>query len=153
MQNFMKAFVAGLSATVAIGVLAYLRERYGYDLWLMAPFGATAVLVFGVPESPLAKPKNVILGHVFTSAIGLVFVHFIGAEFWMLALATGMGIFVMLATNTTHPPAGANPILIMLTQPAWGFLLNPVLFGASVIVLIGWLYAQLGKRNKDRWVG
>ncbi|MFC1235219.1 HPP family protein [Vibrio sp. F74] len=142
MKNLTQALTAGFGATLAILILAYLREYYGIDLWLMAPFGATTVLVFGLPTSPLAQPKNVIFGHLITSVIGLVFVHFVGTEYWALALATGMGVFAMLATKTTHPPAGANPILIMLVHPNWSFLINPVLLGAVAIVFVGLVYQK-----------
>ncbi|WED28941.1 HPP family protein [Vibrio sp. DW001] len=142
MKNLIQALTAGFGATLTILILAYLREYYGLDLWLMAPFGATTVLVFGLPASPLAQPKNVIFGHLITGVIGLVFVRYVGAEYWALALATGMGVFAMLATKTTHPPAGANPILIMLIHPSWTFLINPVLLGAVVIVFVGLVYQK-----------
>lgn len=152
-QRLKSSLFVGAGAASAIMVLALLQEFYSYQdshaLWLMAPFGATTVLVFGLPNSPLAQPKNVILGHVVTSLIGLVFVSFISVDFWALAVATGLGVTAMLATNTTHPPAGANPMLIMMLQPTWSFLVNPVLIGAVLIVLVGWLYAQLIKRLTD----
>ncbi len=140
MKNLTQPLIAGAGATVAILILAYLRDQFGTELWLMAPFGATTVLVFGIPNSPLAQPKNVIFGHLITSIIGLTFVQFLGVEYLSLALATGLGVFAMLATKTTHPPAGANPILIMLAQPGWTFLINPVIAGAVVIVAVGAVY-------------
>lgn len=103
----------------------------------MAPFGATTVLVFGVPESPLAQPRNVILGHLLTALIGVCFTEFVGVTPFSLAAATGFAVSAMLLTKTTHPPAGANPLLIMLTGQSWGFLLAPVLLGAVIIVLVG----------------
>jgi CBS-domain-containing membrane protein len=112
----------------------------------MAPFGATTVLVFGLPKSPLAQPKNVIFGHLLTAIIGLCFVSLSIIEPWTMALATGLGVSLMLLTNTTHPPAGANPLLILMTQQDWPFLFNPVLVGAISIVLIGWVINIL--RNK-----
>ena len=54
-----------------------------------------------------------------------------------LAIATGLAVSAMLLTKTTHPPAGANPLLIMLTGQSWGFLITPVLIGAILIVLVG----------------
>ncbi|MGF1721959.1 HPP family protein [Vibrio kyushuensis] len=153
MNKFINAITAGIGASVAIFLLACLHEFYSYPsdhmLWLMAPFGATTVLVFGLPNSPLAQPKNVILGHLITSFIGLIFVSFISVDFWALALATGLGVTAMLATDTTHPPAGANPMLIMMLQPTWSFLINPVLFGAVLIVLVGWLYARTANVVKE----
>ena len=142
MSETIKSIYAGVAATFAIAVLAYLDRYIEGAIWLMAPFGATTVLVFGLPKSPLAQPKNVILGHVLTATVGLVFVHYVGVEPWSLAVATGVGVSLMLLTKTTHPPAGANPILIMLLSPGWSFLITPVLVGAVVLALIGYGYKK-----------
>jgi CBS-domain-containing membrane protein len=140
------SFIAGFGAFIAIFILAFLNEVTSEGLWLMAPFGATAVLVFGIPKSPLAQPKNVILGHLITAIVGLSFVSLGVISPWTMALATGIGVSLMLLTNTTHPPAGANPLLILMTQQDWPFLFNPVLAGAISIVLVGWAINIL--RNK-----
>ena len=112
----------------------------------MAPFGATAVLVFGVPASPLAQPKNVIFGHLITAIVGLTFISFVGVTPLTLALATGLGVSAMLLSKTTHPPAGANPLLIMMTGQSWSFLITPVLIGAVTIVLCGMLMTHVRSR-------
>lgn len=143
MNNYLLSVIAGIGASLAIGLLSYMEASLGDVALLMAPFGATAVLVFGVPDSPLAQPKNVILGHLITAFIGLVFVHYVGVTPLTLALATGLGVTAMLASKTTHPPAGANPILIMLSGQGWGFLITPVLMGAVIIVLVGKVFRML----------
>ncbi|PKH56038.1 HPP family protein [Shewanella sp. Choline-02u-19] len=137
MNKFTLALIAGLGTSLAIGLLSYFDATLTNTALLMAPFGATAVLVFGVYDSPLAQPKNVILGHLITSFIGVFFFQFIDVTPMSLAIATGLGVSVMLFTKTTHPPAGANPILIMLSGQSWGFLVTPVLIGAVTIVLVG----------------
>jgi CBS-domain-containing membrane protein len=137
MNKFLLALFSGLGASLAIGVLSYADTEILNAALLMAPFGATTVLVFGVPDSPLAQPKNVIFGHLLTAFIGVVFVQFVGVTPLSLAMATGLAVSMMLLTKTTHPPAGANPLLIMLTGQSWGFLFTPVLIGAVVIVLVG----------------
>jgi len=143
MKKLVFPIVAGTFATLTIGVLAYLGTVTNSVLWLMAPFGATVVLVFGVPKSPLAQPKNVIVGHLLTAFIGVLFVEYIGVEPWSLAVATGLAVTIMLLTNTTHPPAGANPMVIMLAGQSWAFLFNPVLIGACVIVGLGLVLNKL----------
>ena len=135
--------VAGIAAAVTISILAYLEAFTGDGLWLMAPFGASTVLVFGLPKSPLAQPKNVIFGHLLSAFVGVVFVTYVGVEPWSLGAATGVAIALMLVTKTTHPPAGANPVLIMLTAQSWSFLLTPVAIGAAVIVAMGFLVNKL----------
>ncbi|WP_086981142.1 HPP family protein [Vibrio aphrogenes] len=137
MKRFILPIISGLGATLAIGLLALLNGTLKDIVLLMAPFGATAVLVFGIPDSPLAQPKNVIFGHLITAMIGIIFVQYIGITPLDLGLATGLGVTAMLVTNTTHPPAGANPLLIMLSGQNWEFLISPVLIGALVIVALG----------------
>lgn len=139
---------AGISAALAIAALAYIEAYFEGVILLMAPFGATAVLVFGLPDSPLAKPKNVIFGHLITTFIGLVFIQYFEVTPLMLGLATGLGVSAMLMLKSTHPPAGANPLLIMLSgiQLGWSFLITPVLIGAILIVLIGQLMQSVSKR-------
>ncbi|MFT5294742.1 MAG: CBS-domain-containing membrane protein [Colwellia sp.] len=136
-NKLLLSFIAGFGTFLAIFILAFLSDITSEGLWLMAPFGATAVLVFGLPKSPLAQPKNVIFGHVLTAFVGLSFVSFGIIEPWTMALATGIAVSLMFLTNTTHPPAGANPLLILMTQQDWPFLFNPVLAGAISIVLVG----------------
>lgn len=137
MNNLILSLVAGLGATLAIGVLSYAEVSLTEVVLLMAPFGATAVLVFGVPSSPLAQPKNVIIGHFITASIGIAFSQYVEITPITLAIATGLGVSAMLITKTTHPLAGANPILIMASGQGWSFLFTPVLIGAVVIVLVG----------------
>lgn len=146
MKNLYSAIFAGLSSTIAIGILAFINSSQSDYLLIMAPFGATAVLVFGVPASPLAQPKNVIFGHLITAIVGLTFISFVGVTPLTLALATGLGVSAMLLSKTTHPPAGANPLLIMMTGQSWSFLITPVLIGAVTIVLCGMLMTHVRSR-------
>ncbi|HGH6014535.1 TPA: HPP family protein [Vibrio mimicus] len=137
MNSTVISIFAGVGAFLAIGLLTFLDSTLTNVALLMAPFGATAVLVFGVPDSPLAQPKNVIFGHLITAFVGIFFTQFIGVSSLSLALATGIAVSAMLLTKTTHPPAGANPLLIMLAGQSWTFLVTPVLLGAVLIVLVG----------------
>ncbi|QUJ69815.1 HPP family protein (plasmid) [Photobacterium sp. GJ3] len=144
MNQYGMALISGIGAALAIGLLSLADSMTTAGLWLMAPFGATAVLVFGVPDSPLAQPKNVIAGHLLTAFIGVFFVAFIGVTPLTMAIASGLAVSAMLLTKTTHPPAGANPLLIMLTGQSWSFLLTPVLIGAVVMVLMGQMVKHRG---------
>ena len=137
MNRYVMAVFAGVGASVTIGFLSLIEANMHNAVLIMAPFGATAVLVFGVPSSPLAQAKNVIWGHLITAFIGVFFYQYIGVTPVTLGIATGLGVTSMLITKTTHPPAGANPILIMLSGQGWLFLITPVLVGAIVIVLMG----------------
>ncbi|QTH73205.1 HPP family protein [Pseudoalteromonas xiamenensis] len=149
MKNVMLSLFAGFGAFVAIAFLSIFDASFQDVVLLMAPFGATTVLVFGVPQSPLAQPKNVIIGHLITAFIGVLFVQFFTVTPVSMALATGLAVSAMLITKTTHPPAGANPLLIMLSGQSWMFLLTPVLTGAIAIVLIGRLMMNIQRKWAD----
>ena len=146
------ALLAGGGAAACISLLLLLQDWQSTAL-VMAPFGATMVILFVLPDSPLAQPRNIVGGHLLTTLAGLSVLHFFGADPLSLGLATGCGIALMMLTNTTHPPAGANPLLVMLTQPGWNFVLTPVLSGTLLIVLFGVLYHRLiARRNyPQRW--
>ena len=117
-------------------------------LGVMAPFGATMVILFALPQSPLAQPKNIIGGHLLTASIGLVLSHYLDVTPLTLGLAVGLGLSVMMLSGTLHPPAGANPLLIMLTAAPWYFLITPVLTGCLFIVLFGWLYHRFVSKSE-----
>ncbi|GLQ74368.1 HPP family protein [Vibrio penaeicida] len=150
MNNSLISCIAGVGAAFAIGVLTHMEASITEVALVMAPFGATTVLVFGLPNSPLAQPKNVVLGHLITALIGVIFTQWIGVTPLTLAIATGLGVSMMLLTKTTHPPAGANPILIMLSGQSWWFLIFPVLSGALIIVAVGKLFQLLQGRLLNR---
>ncbi len=76
--------------------------------WIMAPFGATCVILFAAPQSPLAQPRNVIVGHLLTAGVGLAMLYGVGNESWMIALAVGLAIMLMQVCRAVHPPAGAS---------------------------------------------
>ncbi|GAA5213448.1 HPP family protein [Corallincola platygyrae] len=143
MNKLVVAIFSGFSAALAIGLLAYADSLQPQHLFLMAPFGASAVLVFGLPDSPLAQPKNVVLGHLLAAFVGLALAQLLGVHPLSIAIATGVAITGMLLTGTTHPPAGANPILIMLAGVDWDFLVFPVLLGTVTIVIFGALHKKL----------
>jgi CBS-domain-containing membrane protein len=104
---------------------------------LIAPFGASCVLVFAIPQSPLAQPRNVIGGHLISTAAGLSVFGMLGQTPLAFALGVGLAIAAMLLTGTVHPPAGADPIVVILAGASWPFLFVPVLIGTVCIVLLG----------------
>lgn len=104
-------------------------------LWLMAPFGASCVLVFGVWNAPLSQPRNIIGGHVISTFVGLTIYHSFGNSPWTIALAVGLAIALMMLTKTTHPPAGADPLVVILGEFSFSYLFTPVFIGSVIIVL------------------
>jgi len=131
--------LAWLGGFLAIAAVALLTDALSVAL-VLGSFGATCVLVFGYPDVPFSQPRNVIGGHALSSFTGLLFLTVFGAHWWAVALAAGTAIALMMLTRTVHPPAGSNPVIVFLTQPAWSFLLFPTLVGALVVVVVALLY-------------
>ncbi len=130
------AVIAGTGATFTVALLAHANGT-GLLPLLIAPFGASCALVFGAPASPLAQPKNVVGGHVVSAFCGLLAATLVPDVMSAMALGVGLAIAGMLITETLHPPAGANPIVIGLTHASWSFLFAPVLIGAVIVVFCG----------------
>jgi CBS-domain-containing membrane protein len=146
-QALINALFSSLGAFMCIGFLAYLNSSIEGAIWLIPPFGASMVLVMAVYESPLAKPKNLILGHILSALSGVIIFYFLGNTFFSLGLGVALAVFVMMITNTVHPPAGANPIIVILTGQSLSFVILPVAIGATIIVVFAYLYNRLLKRN------
>ena len=136
-------FLSGFGAFLCIAILAYLNLSDQSNIWLIPPFGASMVLVMAVHESPLAHPKNVFFGHIVSAISGVLIYSIFGISFWSIGLGVGLAIFFMMATNTVHPPAGANPIVAILGAKGVGFIIMPVAVGAFFIVLFSVIYNSL----------
>lgn len=120
---------------ITIFVLAILTKLTS-AAWLMAPFGASCVLAFGAWKAPLSQPRNIIGGHFLSTLVGLVVFHSLGSSPWTWALGVGLAIALMMLTKTTHPPAGADPLVVIMQGSAWSFLVSPVLIGSVVVVIL-----------------
>ena len=131
--EFREIVLSGIGGMAAISLLALLTTFVGVPA-LMAPLGASCFLVFAAPESPFAQPRNVIGGHLVSTIVGMLILALFGAEWWTMGLAVGLSIAAMQLTRSGHPPAGADPIVVLLVNPDWSFLVMPVLFGTVIIV-------------------
>ena len=131
-----KALIAGFFSAFTIGVLTVLTYKSTLGYFLAGTFGSSMVLLFGFPESPFAQPKNVFFGHFITSLIGVLTLEFLPLDqFLQIAIAVGIGIFLMIILGVTHPPAGGNPIIIVLASASYSFLLNPIIIGSVMIIV------------------
>jgi CBS-domain-containing membrane protein len=135
-DNFKRALYALIFSIITIGTLSFLEFETPYGLFLAGSFGSSMVLLFGYPESPFAQPKNVFFGHLVTSIVGVLILKFLPVDqFLQIAIAVGLGIFVMIILGVTHPPAGGNPIVIIVGAYSYDFLLNPIIFGSIIIIV------------------
>ncbi|EPC02372.1 hypothetical protein L861_15155 [Litchfieldella anticariensis FP35 = DSM 16096] len=147
--------LTGLMGGVAgIGAAALLTQLAGVPL-LMAPFGATCVLLFAAPGAPLAQPRNVIGGHLIAATVGLVMMNVFGSGIWQMAVGVGVAIALMQFFRAVHPPAGANPLVVLTAGVHdWSFLATPVLAGSVVLVAIALVINNIGQAKQwpQYWV-
>ena len=131
---------------LTIFLLCFLSSEINASIFLIGSFGATMVLLFGVPESPFSQPKNIFFGHFLTALVGIVLVMVLKIPtYFLIPLSVGIGIFLMLITNTTHPPAGGNPIVIIEKGDVatLSFLLDPIIYSCSLIIIVGIILNRL----------
>lgn len=128
---------AAIAMFGALACLGWLAARTGQP-WVLGSFGASSVLLFFHPASPFARTRSLLGGHLLCTLTGLAFLHLVGPGWASMAAAATVAALGMLLTDTVHPPAGSNPLIVFLAQPGWDFLLMPTLAGAVIL----WLFAR-----------
>ena len=148
-EVFIKALIAGFFSAFTIGVLTLLTYKSTLGYFIAGSFGSSMVLLFGFPESPFAQPKNVFFGHLLTALVGVIFVNYISLPIYInISLAVGAGVFFMILLNVVHPPAGGNPIMVIIGSASYEYLINPIIFGCMIILLLAILINKfLLKKN------
>ncbi len=136
-------WLGGFIAAATVGLLAFVS---GYPL-VLGSFGASIFVLFILPDTPFAQPRNVIGGHFISSLVGLLFFHFIGAGWWSMALALATALTAMQVLKVPHPPAGSNPFIVFLAAANWEFLWMPTLLGSIVIVVVALLFNNLSSER------
>ena len=149
MGNLKQSIFAGIFSIFTIGVLTALTYKTELGVFIIASFGSSMVLLFGYPESPFAQPKNVFFGHFLTALVGMFFLHFIPLPlFVIIPLAVGFGVGLMILFNVTHPPAGGNPIIVIIGSVSIDYLLSPVISGSIIIIIFAIILNRLILKKK-----
>ena len=149
MRNLKQSIFAGIFSIFTIGVLTALTYKTELGIFIIASFGSSMVLLFGYPESPFAQPKNVFFGHLLTALVGMFFLHFIPLPlFIIIPLAVGFGVALMILFNVTHPPAGGNPIIVIIGSVSIDYLLSPVITGSIIIIIFAIVLNRLILKKK-----
>ena len=138
MDNIKQSFVAGFFSIITIGILTLLTYKTEFGIFLIASFGSSMVLLYGYPESPFAQPKNIFFGHLLTAIVGLFFLYLVPLPLYLIIpVAVGFGVGLMILLNVTHPPAGGNPIIVIMGSVSIDYLFNPIITGSIIILVFG----------------
>jgi CBS-domain-containing membrane protein len=138
---------SGIGAMIGMMSVGALTVFTGIPL-LIAPFGATAALIFGQPKSPLAQPANVLGGYMLAALIGGLAVFFFPGVWWFAAVAVGLAIAGMLILRVTHPPAGAVPLVAFGSHLGGLTLFLVVVFGSILLIAIAVLHHLIPPRHQ-----
>ncbi|MYR08692.1 CBS domain-containing protein [Gordonia sp. SID5947] len=151
-----EALRAGAGSAVGLAVLGMVLVSSEVDLqsglYLIAPFGATAVLIFAAPSSPLAQPWPAVVGNTLSALIGVAVTMLVPIALPRVALAVGLAVAAMILARAVHPPAGAVAMTAALSPDAihalgFRFAVTPVAVGTAVLVLVAMVYARATGRH------
>lgn len=124
---------SGIGAALSLGLVGALAALTGWPM-LIAPLGASVVLLFGQPQSPLAQPANLFGGYLLATLLGVAAALALPGLWWVATVAVGLVVALMLALRITHPPAGAVP-LVAMAAPDRGLMLFPTLLVSAVVLV------------------
>ena len=147
--DIRKFLLAGLFSAATIGALTLLTYKTEFGVFLITSFGSSMVLLFGYPESTFSQPKNIFFGHLLTSVVGILFLYIVPLPIYLLIpLAVGFGATLMILLNIVHPPAGANPIIVIMGSVSIDYLINPIITGSLIILVFGIILNRLILKKK-----
>jgi CBS-domain-containing membrane protein len=133
---------SGIGAIAGIALVGLMAVVTGIPM-LIAPFGATAVLLFGQPKSPLAQPANIIGGYLIAAIVSSAALWMFPGSWPVAATAVGITIAAMAIARVTHPPAGAIPLVAFASHLDLPVLTAVVLAGSVLMITIGVLHHRI----------
>jgi CBS-domain-containing membrane protein len=151
-RKHMSMIAGAAGGGLAVGIMYLLSLETEFPL-ASIPFATSIVLMTGSPEAAPARPRALVGGHVLSALIGVAALKLAGPEAWVAALAVSVAMLAMLLTDSFHPPAGINPIIIVMNGMSWSFILVPVAAGALILLGYCWVWTNYVRRQRwpDRW--
>ena len=155
--NFKEHFWSFTGSFIGIGIIGYLQSKtlpHSDVIYLIGSFGASSVLVYGLIESPLAQPRNLIGGHFVSALIGVTIQKFLPDILWITApLAVSLSIVLMQITKTLHPPGGATALIAVtgsaeLKNIGYWYVISPVLVGTLILLVVALFFNNITSNRK-----
>ncbi|MES2732379.1 MAG: HPP family protein [Bacteroidota bacterium] len=152
-------FIGAFIGIALIGVVQQAQFDHYDSVFLIGSFGASAVLIFGATNSPLAQPRNLIGGHLLCAIIGVVVHKILPNELWVAsALAVSFSIVIMQITKTMHPPGGATALIANIGSEkiknlGFNYVLSPVLSGVAILFVVALVVNNIPKNRNYPYKG
>lgn len=146
-----------LGAFFGIGIIGFINSKYfvlNDNLFLIGSFGASSVLIYGIINSPLAQPRNLIGGHLVCAIVGVTIHKLLPNEVWLSsALAVALAIVMMQITKTLHPPGGATALIANIGSEkikalGYMYVLSPVLTGVLILFVVALVFNNISKTRQ-----
>ena len=145
-----------IGAFVGVAIISFIHYNLISEtdlVMVIGSFGASAVLVYGAINSPLAQPRNLIGGHVFSALIGVTCYKLFSSDLWFAsAISVATAIAVMQLTDTVHPPGGATALIAIIGSTkihnlSYFYAVLPVGIGAFIMLIVALFIHKLAKRD------
>jgi len=154
--DFTEHFWAFIGSFIGLGIITFLEYKLLPEsdlVFLIGSFGASCVLVYGVIQSPLAQPRNLVGGHLVSAIIGVIIQKLLPDLIWVAApLAVSLSIVFMQITKTLHPPGGATALIAVtgsaeIKNLGYFYVISPVLSGALILLVIALIFNNLTSKR------
>lgn len=155
--DYKEHFWSFIGAFVGIGIIAFLQSHLltkEENIFLIGSFGASSVLIYGAIQSPLAQPRNLIVGHLISAFIGVTIYKLLPDIIWLTApLAVALSIVAMQITKTLHPPGGATALIAVIGSEeiktlGYFYVLSPVLTGTIILFIVALIFNNITTHRK-----
>lgn len=152
----MDHFWTFIGAFLGIGLIGFIQSKQftpNDTIFLIGSFGASAVLIFGATNSPLAQPRNLVGGHLISAIVGVCIYKLISNELWLSsALSVSLSIVLMQITKTMHPPGGATALIANIGSEkiralGFSYILSPVMSGVAILLIIALIVNNIPKNR------
>lgn len=143
---------SAIGGSVGLSLAMWATEQWQEPLFL-ASMGGSTVFLFGLTDAEAAQPRALLGGHFGGALIGIACYQLFGEALWVSVLAVVATMVFMKAARMVHPPAGANPLIMVHAHAGWHALVNPVALAVLILFVITILWSRLLTRQPypRRW--
>ncbi|MBU0631434.1 HPP family protein [bacterium] len=160
-KHFSKIAWSWLGAFIGIYLVSIMSRLTHLDLlnsmFLVGSFGASAVLIYGAPQTEFSQPRNLLGGHIISAIIGVSIYKYLSLDIAVLgALAVSLSIVAMHYTRTLHPPGGATALIAVIGSAqvhskGYMFVLSPIATGAFILLVVALFVNNLSANPKRHY--